>query len=164
MSSENNPLRQIYISIQMQIKHILTGTILCAATVFASCKNNASQDKDQLDPALILKDTASFTQVQFVDSMQNFGTVKKGQLVKLKYTAKNTGEYPLYIASVQPSCGCTVADYTKGAILPGKEGYINATFDSNHGAAGDVHKSIVVTTNSKNNPNFVLAFEGKVTE
>lgn len=113
---------------------------------------------------MALKDTASYTQVQFADSMQNFGTVKKGELVKLKYTVKNTGEYPLFIINVQPSCGCTVADYTKTPILPGKDGAINATFDSNHGSAGDVHKSIIVTTNSKNNPNFVLAFEGKVTE
>ena len=148
----------------MQIKHLLTGTLLMSAVIWAGCKGHPSQKTDPQDASLALKDTASFTQVQFVDSAQNFGTVKKGKLVRLKYAAKNTGAYPLYIVSVQPSCGCTVADYTKGAVLPGKEGYIDATFDSNHGAAGDVHKSIVVTTNSKNNPNFVLTFEGKVVE
>jgi len=147
----------------MQIKRFLGSVLFCSAIALASCQNGNTSSK-QPDANMALKDTASYTQVQFADSMQNFGTVKKGELVKLKYTVKNTGEYPLFIINVQPSCGCTVADYTKTPILPGKDGAINATFDSNHGSAGDVHKSIIVTTNSKNNPNFVLAFEGKVTE
>ncbi|MFT4204000.1 MAG: DUF1573 domain-containing protein [Chitinophagaceae bacterium] len=148
----------------MRIKHYITGTILFAAIASASCKNNTAKHKKQQDPNLVMKDTAAYTQVQFVDSAQSFGTVTKGEQVKLKYTVRNTGDYPLYISNVQPSCGCTVADYTKEPILPGKDGYINATFDSNHGAAGTVHKSIIVTTNTKNNPNFVLSFEGNIVD
>ncbi|WP_447640509.1 MULTISPECIES: DUF1573 domain-containing protein [Chitinophagaceae] len=147
----------------MYIRQLLTSALVCAAIVFVSCKNNTAAHSEQ-NVDLVVKDTSTYTQVQFLDSSQNFGTVKKGEQVKLKYTVRNTGAYPLYIVSVQPSCGCTVADYTKGAILPSKEGYINATFDSNHGTAGTVHKSIIVTTNSKNNPNFVLAFEGNIVE
>lgn len=149
----------------MQVKHFLIASFSVAATIFTSCQNSAKPtDKNAPDAGLVLKDTAAYTNVKFADSSQNFGTVKKGELVKLKYTVENIGVNPLFIVSVQPSCGCTVADYTKEPILPGKSGEITATFDSNHGVAGDIHKSIIVSTNTKNNPSFVLAFEGKVVD
>ena len=149
----------------MQTKKLFTTTILSLSIVAFGCRNNATtKDNAPVDASMILKDTAAYTDVKFVDSSQNFGTVKKGQLVNLKYTVQNIGRNPLFIVNVQPSCGCTVADYTKQPILPGKNGEITATFDSNHGSAGAIHKSIIVTTNTRNNPNFVLAFEGKVTE
>lgn len=150
----------------MHIKHFLAGILLCSAVAWTSCNGVGSKNKKNSPPdaSLILKDTAAYTQVKFVDSAQNFGTVKRGEQVKLKYTVENTGRNPLFIINVQPSCGCTVADFTKTPILPSQTGLIEATFDSNHGSSGDIHKSIVVTTNSKNSPNFVVTFEGKVVD
>ncbi|PZP49452.1 MAG: hypothetical protein DI598_07815 [Pseudopedobacter saltans] len=146
------------------IKKATFGSLVCTAILFTSCGGGSDSKNKAPDASMALKDTAAYTEVKFKDSMQNFGTVKKGELVKLKYAVENIGINPLFIVNVQPSCGCTVADYTKQPILPGKAGEIVATFDSNHGTAGQIHKSIIVTTNTKNNPNYVLAFEGTVTE
>ncbi len=52
-----------------------------------------------------------------------------GDIVDINFTCKNTGDKPLYLVYVRPSCGCTVADYTKEPIPPGKEGKIDAQFD-----------------------------------
>ncbi|WP_191967880.1 DUF1573 domain-containing protein [Rhizosphaericola mali] len=141
-------------------------TILFSITFIScsliACKDNADQNKREEKLAYVEKDTANYTLIKYIDSVKNFGTVKKGTQVKLKYTFQNVGVNPLYVINVQPSCGCTVADFTKGAILPGKIGEINASFDSNHGSTGSVRKSLIVTTNTTNDPNFVLAFIGNV--
>lgn len=138
-------------------------TLLCGGLV--ACMSNTEQGKrDKRAESLqyVEKDTEAYTTIKYIDSVKDFGTVKKGTQVKLKYTFQNVGINPLYVINVQPSCGCTVADFTKGAILPGKTGEINASFDSNHGTTGSVRKSLIVTTNTTNDPNYVLAFIGNV--
>lgn len=99
-------------------------------------------------PANVDKDSVNFTSVEWVDTAVNFGTVTKGEKVHIKYTCKNTGNKPLFIYYVRPGCGCTVADYTKAAIMPGKTGEVDAEFDSNRGSVGEIHKSINVQTNT----------------
>jgi hypothetical protein len=42
----------------------------------------------------------------------------------------NTGSTPLVISNVRGSCGCTVTDYTKEPIAPGKTGNVKATFNA----------------------------------
>lgn len=127
--------------------------------IFASACNNSS------NPAKIAgdveTDSANFTQVQWADSTQDFGTVVKGEKVHLRYHCKNTGNKPMYIIYVRPSCGCTVADYTKSAIPPGGTGEVNAVYDSNHGIVGHITKTISVKTNTTN-PSPLLLFSGTV--
>lgn len=107
-------------------------------------------------------DTANYSNIQWIDSAINFGTVDLGEKVKLVYNFKNTGDKPLFITEVRPGCGCTVANYTKGAVLPGQQGKIEADFDSGHGSAGRVRKGILVTCNALNAPRYQLIFWGEV--
>jgi len=58
------------------------------------------------------------------------------------FVVKNIGKTPLIIESASPTCGCTIGDYTKSPIAPGKTGEITATF--NAVAVGPVHKSMNV--------------------
>ncbi len=109
----------------------------------------------------MMADTSGYTTASFPDSMQNFGTVIKGKQVKIVFNVQNTGTRPLLIASAKPSCGCTVADFTKAPIEPGKSGEINASFDSNHGSPGQIRKTITVVTNTSPQHN-MLVFTGEV--
>src|SRR3954470_21098177 len=111
------------------------------------CACNGDNNANAGPPPNVRTDSANFTQAQWGDSVINFGTVAKGEKVHIKYVCKNIGEKPLFIYYVRPGCGCTVADYTKAAIPPGGTGEINAEFDSNHGIAGQVRKTIFVETN-----------------
>lgn len=111
----------------------------------------------------VLTDSTRFTTVEWNDTIINFGTHKKGEEVQIKYVCKNTGTKPLFIVSAQPSCGCTVADYTEEAIAPGKTGEIVAIYDSNHGSAGEVRKTISVMTNTVN-PSSQLVFFGTIVD
>jgi hypothetical protein len=135
----------------------------CAAAL--GCKNNPdvvtlqSSMKDQVHQL----DTANYTTIQWIDSVKDFGTVTKGEKVKVVFHFLNSGNKPLYLATVKPSCGCTLADYTKSAVLPGQQGEVTAEYDSNHGMANQpVRKTINVTCNAKNKTNSMLVFTGNV--
>ena len=109
-------------------------------------------------------DSASFTKVQWLDSIVDFGSIKMGETKTVTFRLKNIGNKPLYMTNVKAGCGCTVADYTKGAIAPGAEGVVTGSFDSNKSHVGEVQKNIFVTTNTYNGMNQSLVFNGKITE
>jgi len=48
----------------------------------------------------------------------------------------------LIIEQANPTCGCTISDYTKEPIAPGKTGVINATY--NAAAIGHFEKHLTV--------------------
>lgn len=148
----------------MHFEKSMNKTILSSAILlilFSACSSNTSNVAAQSES--VGKDSANFTSVLWIDSIVNFGTVTKGQKVHITYKCKNVGNKPLFIYSVRPGCGCTVADYTKAAIAPGGTGEVNAEFDSNHGVPGEVRKSITVQTNTVN-PSPLLIFTGTVTQ
>lgn len=126
-------------------KYLLFISVLVLASTYACNTGSASAP-----PADIAEDSANFTQVQWLDSSINFGVVTKGEKVHITYKCKNVGSKAMFIYYVRPGCGCTVADYTKAAIPPGGTGEVNAEYDSNHGIAGEIRKSITVQTNTTN--------------
>lgn len=128
--------------------------------VIASCNSAASDAPNDLEA--LRKDSSKFTTIQWVDSAVNFGEKKMGETVNIIFRCKNTGDKPLYLIYVRPSCGCTVANYTKEPIAPGKEGKIEAQFDTKKSHPGDVHKSIFVTANNINPAPQALTFTGRV--
>lgn len=85
--------------------------------------------------------------VQFEKVEHDFGTITEGQKVSYTYKFKNTGQAPLIIQSAQPSCGCTVPEWSKDPIPAGGEGYVKAEFDSN-GKPNAQNKTITVTANT----------------
>jgi hypothetical protein len=122
-----------------------------------SCKNNRSVD---VKKAAV--DSVNFTTVKWEDSIMNFGSIANGEKIQIKFRCLNTGDKPLIITNARPGCGCTVADYTKEPILPGKEGLVTASFNSTN-FSGEVHKNIIVNTNTKNAPEAILLFTGTIT-
>jgi hypothetical protein len=85
------------------------------------------------------------------------GTITAGDKLTVAFRFKNTGDKPLVIESVQPSCGCTVANYPKEAIAPGGTGEITGAFDSK-GKEGLQRKSMTVLANTPRQ-SYTLQFE-----
>jgi hypothetical protein len=95
------------------------------------------------------KDTSQYTKITWLDSTtRDFGAIPEGQKLEVAYRFLNTGTKPLIIARVQPSCGCTVAEQPDEPIMPGKEGVIKASFNS-EGRIGINHKKIYVIANTR---------------
>lgn len=109
-------------------------------------------------------DSSNFTEIQWLDSIVNFGSIPMGETTVVTFRMKNIGTKPLIISNVQAGCGCTVPDYTKNAIAPGGEGFVSGSFDSNKAHPGEVRKSIFVTTNTRNGINKTLLFTGIITD
>ncbi len=97
------------------------------------------------------------TTVQWLDSTKDFGKIEEGQKLQVSFRFKNTGDKPLVIAKVQPSCGCTVADESKEPIAPGAEGQVKAVFNSD-GHEGINPKTLDVYSNTKGVPSTALKF------
>ena len=77
------------------------------------------------------KDSTQYTKITWLDSTtRDFGSIPEGQKLEVAYRFLNSGTKPLIIARVQPSCGCTVAEQPNEPIMPGKEGVIRASFNS----------------------------------
>lgn len=72
----------------------------------------------------------------------NFGKIKQGVPATATITVTNISKEPLIIDQAAPSCGCTVSEYTKEPIAPGKTGTIKAVF--NAAALGPINKTITV--------------------
>lgn len=90
----------------------------------------------------------------------DFGQIKEGDKVSYTYKFTNTGEAPLIVQSVQPSCGCTAPDWSKEPIPAGGTGFVKVEFDSN-GKQGIQNK--VVTVNANTWPkSLILRFKAQV--
>src|SRR6478735_1400579 len=135
--------------------------VLLSSVIWLSCKNNdISKDAN----TKILADTTQYTNIQWLDSVVNFGNINMGEKIKVVFRFKNTGNKPLVLAEVKAGCGCTVPDYTKGAIAPGAQGEVTGAFDSNKSHPGEVRKSIFVTANTHDKTNHTLIFTGLIKE
>ncbi len=77
----------------------------------------------------------------------DFGQIKQGEKVAYSYKFTNTGDAPLIIQSVQPSCGCTAPDWSKDPIPVGGNGFVKVEFDSN-GKEGIQNKMVTVLANT----------------
>lgn len=103
--------------------------ILLSAAVFALATTAMAQKK--------IADAVKFT-TETID----FGKIKQGVPQKGTFTVTNIGKEPLIIEQANPTCGCTISDYTKEPIAPGKSGVINATY--NAAAMGHFEKHLTV--------------------
>src|SRR5258705_5607559 len=115
-----------------------------------------------IDPAVIAQiDTPNYTTIGWIDTIRNFGVAKEGDSVSFGFRFKNTGEGALFFSEVIPSCGCTIADYPRAAVMPGESGEIMATFKS-IGNTGIIYKEIITTSNTSNKIKQRLVFKGEV--
>ncbi len=147
-------------------RSLIIPSALCLL-LFAGCKDSTSLTSgvtpSAADLAASQQDSAHYTTASWSDSLQNLGTIIRGKKVQIVFHVTNTGKNPMIITSARPSCGCTVADFTKNAIAPGAAGKVTASFDSNHGMPGPIHKTIAVASNT-NPVHTTLVFEGIVDE
>lgn len=92
--------------------------------------------------------TAIFAQKKAADVAKlntetyDFGKIKQSVPAVATFIVTNISNEPLIIEQANPTCGCTISDYTKAPIAPGKTGYIKATY--NAASLGGIHKTLTV--------------------
>lgn len=87
------------------------------------------------------------TDIVFRDTFIDIGNVKEGKEYQIVYHYQNAGENPLMLFSVSPSCGCTIAEFSRDPLRSGGQDSIVAKFDSKD-KQGSYQKNIKVHTNT----------------
>jgi hypothetical protein len=77
------------------------------------------------------------------------------------YKYKNTGDKPVKITQVQPSCGCTTAALAKDVVAPGESGEIVATLNIGE-RFGEQTKTIHVRTDDAQSEGTVLKLKANI--
>ncbi len=96
---------------------------------------------------------------KFNEEKHDFGKIPQGTPVTTVFEFTNIGQEPLILTEVRPTCGCTIADYTKVPVRHGDKGQIKITY--NAAAAYPFNKTIVVRSNAKT-PEKYLVIVGEV--
>jgi hypothetical protein len=118
------------------MKKLMITAFVAISTVFAV---NA-----QTTPAT---DNPAQADIEFDKETHDFGIVNQNQPATYTFMFKNTGKVPLIITNAAASCGCTTPEWTKEPIMPGKKGYVKATY--NAASMGVFNKAVTVTSNAK---------------
>ena len=119
--------------------------LFCLAAVVLSAQKKLSHPKDE---------------IIFTALVYDYGTIDTGSPGNSVFRFTNTMKKPLVIYNVKPSCGCTVANWTKTPIQPGKTGMIRLHYNTK--IPGTFNKTITVRSNAKNGT-VVLRIKGTVT-
>lgn len=133
----------------------ITSLVIC---LFFSCKEDGKQDQNGVGSdestlyhnPLSADDKTSSNQtakIFFTNPKHNFGQINEGDTVVHIFSFKNTGKVPLIISSATGTCGCTVPEWPKNPIEPGKSGEIKVSFNST-GKSGTQDKEVYIVSNS----------------
>jgi Protein of unknown function (DUF1573) len=79
---------------------------------------------------------------KFTTDVIDQGKLKQNAPEEAKFVVTNITKEPLIIEQANPTCGCTMGDYTKTPIPPGGTGYITAKF--NAASPGHFEKHLTV--------------------
>lgn len=95
----------------------------------------------------------------------DFGTAKEGEKVVHVFEFRNAGDQPLQILKVDAGCGCTVPEWPKTPIMPGKSSAIKVTFNT-AGKVGPAYKDVTIKSNAvladKSKERYTLILKGSV--
>jgi hypothetical protein len=78
--------------------------------------------------------------VKFDKETHDYGSIPFESDGSCTFTFTNTGKEPLIIIAANASCGCTVPQYSKEPIAPGKTGTITVTYDTKR--VGAINKNV----------------------
>lgn len=126
----------------------------CAAVaILAACNQPVQKKETNTEETAVdgnsSSDTGQLGTIEFEETAYDFGTVKEGAIVDHVFKFKNSGDAPVILSQVSASCGCTTPDYTKEPVLPGKEGEIKVSFNS-QGQVGQQQKIVTISSNASN--------------
>ena len=132
------------------MKHLLSVFIL-SLCLLTACNNESKEGEISTD---LVTNPKSATQpsnkqpiITFDKTEHDFGAILQGERVAYTFHFTNTGNVPLIISNVNSSCGCTVGDFSRTPVEPGKSGSIKATYDSK-GHHGFQSRTLTVISNT----------------
>ena len=131
----------------MKRNWLLMAVLMIAVAGLTSFKANSAVDE--------------IASLHFSSMVYDFGKIKKGVPVSYDFEFSNPAEENILITKVTASCGCTVTEYTREEVAPGKNGFVQATY--NAAKVGVFSKTVSVYHSGSETP-IVLTIKGEVVE
>ncbi|HLT87380.1 MAG TPA: DUF1573 domain-containing protein [Sphingobacterium sp.] len=103
--------------------------------------------------------TVAIGEFKFEKETHDFGNIPQDKPASYNFRFSNTGDAPIIINEVKPSCGCSVAEFTKTPVKPGDAGTVTVTY--NAAAKGPFTKQFTIKSNTKT-PVKTLTIKGNV--
>lgn len=145
------------------MKRIIFVVVILTGLSSWSCQNQ-TRDKNKQSSTVKniqnIKNKKAVPVMTFEETVHNFGKMTQGEIAKYDFVFKNTGNEPLLISSVRTTCGCTVTNFPKIPIEPGKKGIIKVVFNSAY-KEGFQNKKILIHANT-NPKDLVLTVKANV--
>ena len=150
------------------MKKTLASTLLLLSLLLVAACSDTQKNGD-IDVDLInnpnsaqgYDQSARVPKITFDSDLHDFGRITAGESISYSFHFRNTGDADLVLSGCSATCGCTVADYPRGRIAPGKEGYVTVTFNS-QGKTGQQYQEVTVTSNAQPGRN-ILKITAQVT-
>ena len=99
-------------------------------------------------------------EIEFEKVVHDYGDIPFNGNGECEFRFTNTGNEPLLIQKPKSSCGCTIPSWPNEPILPGESDVIKVTYRTNR--AGNINKTVTVTSNALKNSTVVLRIKGRV--
>jgi hypothetical protein len=134
--------------------------LLVYAAFLTGCQNNHRDGKLNSDDVQLPLNADGQTKknalpiMEFDKKLHDFGDIRAGEKVSYPFRFVNRGRSNLLIQNASGSCGCTVPDFPKEPIPPGREGFIRVLFNS-EGKNGVQEKQVTILANTLPNTNEV---------
>jgi hypothetical protein len=122
--------------------YIIAGSLFTMA-----CNSNAGKQPDGETATVAAADVKGTAAISFEQMVHNFGDIKQGEVVEYSFKFTNTGDKDLFITDAHSTCGCTVPEWPKEPIKPGKSSYMKVVFNS-AGKEGYTEKEITIVANT----------------
>lgn len=110
--------------------------------------------------AQLVSNASSGAELTVDKTVHDYGTIEQGAQGECVFVISNTGSEPLIISECKGSCSCTVPDWPREPIAPGKSAQIVVKYDTNR--VGPINKTVRITSNATNSPVTTLTIKGNV--
>lgn len=88
----------------------------------------------------------------FSDASHDFGEIAADSEVTTTFTFVNTGDAPLRITEVRPSCGCTAPYFTTDEVAPGASGEVTVAYDATNRSGAFRHSAMILADAGSEEP------------
>ena len=147
----------------LSMKKFLLVTILTvlSTVIFAQTATQAVPKAKGKKTEMVAEDTLPKVPViQFNSLVHDYGNIYKNGNGVCTFEFKNTGKADLLLTNVSSSCGCTVPEWPKDPIPPGKTSSIKVSYNTSR--VGPINKNVFVDSNA--GERVTLTIKGNVSE
>ena len=145
------------------MKKFLLLSLLCilSTAIFAQVEAQSTKKTKVKKTEIVEEDTLPKVPIiQFNSLVHDYGNIYKNDNGVCTFEFKNTGKADLVLTNVSSSCGCTVPEWPKEPIPPGKTSSIKVSYNTSR--VGPINKNVFVDSNASER--VTLTIKGNVSE